>query len=468
MLSLLFVVFIAVQAFINLIGALGPELGFDALWYHLPLARLMIERNIWGVIPGELLFTSGLPRLLEVCYALLLGIGHSLPHPEVLPKLLHYGLGLISAYLIYRIAQLFWTRSTSLASAALWYSNLVVGWQSVTAYVDLGRTAALLAACWAFILYYQKRSYQSLIFWALGLTLAYSIKIMSGYEIALFGLLELYFVFKKLRPWRDLFIFSLVSGSGIVFWGLVNYGQGYAPLYPFFSSAINLTGFGFSHTLSWRLLLLPFDLFFNPANRTGPVIPILVLISINQLRSTTHNLRSIIHASSVLSIGLLLTGGLGDGRYALPFLAILSILAVGWLDSHLPLHRNFALGIIILQCTFGLVYRGVANAKFIPVLAGQQSWSQFLLTHLNFGYGEYYNPTFDPGSTPYLVYGIHNLYYLPGTFDHITWANPKKCYSHVLTTNDLLPHLPNRLIPLSSDPLTNTTFLKDPDCVPNP
>ncbi|MDP1743838.1 MAG: hypothetical protein Q8L51_03545 [Candidatus Amesbacteria bacterium] len=30
---------VIIQALINLIGALGPELGFDALWYHLPIPQ---------------------------------------------------------------------------------------------------------------------------------------------------------------------------------------------------------------------------------------------------------------------------------------------------------------------------------------------------------------------------------------------------------------------------------------------
>ena len=35
----LFVILIG-QILVNLIGALGPELGFDALWYHLTEAKL--------------------------------------------------------------------------------------------------------------------------------------------------------------------------------------------------------------------------------------------------------------------------------------------------------------------------------------------------------------------------------------------------------------------------------------------
>ena len=40
----LFVILIG-QILVNLIGALGPELGFDALWYHLTEAKLFWQAS---------------------------------------------------------------------------------------------------------------------------------------------------------------------------------------------------------------------------------------------------------------------------------------------------------------------------------------------------------------------------------------------------------------------------------------
>ena len=36
---------IVIQALINLVGALGPELSFDSLWYHLTLPKLYLEQQ---------------------------------------------------------------------------------------------------------------------------------------------------------------------------------------------------------------------------------------------------------------------------------------------------------------------------------------------------------------------------------------------------------------------------------------
>ena len=87
----LFLGLLVLQALINLIGALGPELGFDALWYHLTEAQLFLSRGSIAPIPGNLLYWSGLPRLGEVIYMYLPG------------KLVHWGFGLLSAYFIFRL-----------------------------------------------------------------------------------------------------------------------------------------------------------------------------------------------------------------------------------------------------------------------------------------------------------------------------------------------------------------------------
>ena len=48
-LELVLIVILLTQGIINLIGALGPELGFDALWYHLTLPKIYLsEGKIFG------------------------------------------------------------------------------------------------------------------------------------------------------------------------------------------------------------------------------------------------------------------------------------------------------------------------------------------------------------------------------------------------------------------------------------
>src|SRR3989344_8307152 len=52
--SKLIVSLIILQAAVNLIGALGPELSFDALWYHLTIPKIFLEEHRIFHIPGGL------------------------------------------------------------------------------------------------------------------------------------------------------------------------------------------------------------------------------------------------------------------------------------------------------------------------------------------------------------------------------------------------------------------------------
>src|SRR5690348_9692493 len=55
-LSVVIFIVLAVQIIVNLVGALGPELAFDALWYHLTLPKMYLLHHSVFYIPGNLLY----------------------------------------------------------------------------------------------------------------------------------------------------------------------------------------------------------------------------------------------------------------------------------------------------------------------------------------------------------------------------------------------------------------------------
>src|ERR1700691_819583 len=55
-------VLLILLAVINLMGALGPELAFDSLWYHLTLPKLYLLHHAVYHIPGGLLYYSDMPK----------------------------------------------------------------------------------------------------------------------------------------------------------------------------------------------------------------------------------------------------------------------------------------------------------------------------------------------------------------------------------------------------------------------
>src|SRR5262245_17284235 len=57
-LFLFFLALFILQVLLNFIGVLGPERGFDALWYHLTLPKLYLLNHSIFFIPGGLLYYS--------------------------------------------------------------------------------------------------------------------------------------------------------------------------------------------------------------------------------------------------------------------------------------------------------------------------------------------------------------------------------------------------------------------------
>ncbi|MEK7063983.1 MAG: hypothetical protein AAB973_00030, partial [Patescibacteria group bacterium] len=64
---LVLVLIIFFQAMVNLVGALGPEMGFDALWYHLTIPRIWLEEHRIFFIGGNLYY-SAMPKLIDMLY----------------------------------------------------------------------------------------------------------------------------------------------------------------------------------------------------------------------------------------------------------------------------------------------------------------------------------------------------------------------------------------------------------------
>lgn len=361
----LFLILLAIQAAVNLVGALGPELGFDALWYHLTEAKLFRRAGSITPIPGNLLYWSGLPRLAEIIYMYLPG------------KLVHWAAGVLASYFIYRLA--------GMGSALLWYSTLLVGWLSTTAYVDLIATAFLLGA----MVYSQAKR-------AVFLLLAGATKLQAlVFNLAITTI-----------PWAAL---------GYLPFMLINWKNTGNPIYPFGE------GFGFEAEWwfngFWYWLSRPVRLFFDPAFRVGPFILIAWLA------------KPKLSWPLVLSFLLwFLMPGTDFGRFALFPLALLAV--------SVSVKSKLAIALVIIQVIVGIGGRGWANAKYL-----EPDKTKFLCQNLNFDFGDFYDCDgwFKANIKPtdkVLIYNIHNLYYVDFPFDHESWKNPALRYSHILTGRD--------------------------------
>jgi len=398
----LFLFLITLQALVNLIGALGPELGFDALWYHLTEAKLFLQQKSLDPIPGNLLYWSGLPRLAEAVYALALAIWD-----ERLTKLIHWFFGLLSAFLVYQLARKKHSRLAALASSLLFYSTLLVGWLSTSSYIDLMVTAFLLLALVA-----EKCRSRGLALILAGATKFQGI----AYNLAI-----------TLVPWSLL---------GVLPFSLINLKATGNPLYPFLENFGLESGWLFNGF--WYWLSRPIRLFFDPAYRLGPVILILFILS---LRRSLN--KALLKTIIITWLIWQLSPGTGFGRFALFPLALLAAYSASLFSSKkIP---YLAAGLILFQASVSIAGRAWANQKYLPFILNQQTKAEFLSQNLKFHFGDFYDidgyfaQTIKP-TDKVLIYHIHNLYYIDFPYDHHTWADPQTDYTHILVgDNQALP-----------------------------
>jgi hypothetical protein len=99
-------------------------------------------------------------------------------------------------------------------------------------------------------------------------------------------------------------------------------------------------------------------------------------------------------------------------------------------------------GMVMVIAVLTIGYRGMANAKYLPVLLGTQTKQQFLLSHLNFDFGDFYDEggaiKHVVGDNTVYVVGGHNLFYADFSFVHETETQSYEAFPFILNLNQTL------------------------------
>lgn len=380
--SLLLLTVITFQALVNLIGALGPELAFDALWYHLTIPRIwLMEQKIYA-IPSGTFYYSLLPKTLDLMYVAALALSD-----EISAKVLHWGFGLLSVFVTYKLARLFLTKNYSLLAAALFYSNLVVGWQSITAYIDLGRTFFESLTLLAFCYFFQTKKQEWLQWTAVLLGIAITTKLL-----AVTSLVAIAVILIATSNSRFLAKVGLISLGIPLPWFIFNWWNTGNPVFPIFS------GYDFASQAS---LLDIFTIWLKSADPISPIYFICFPLLLLPLFKVTQ--KFLVHLDKnvagifkmlILYCGLCLviwwiTPRTGGGRFLLPYLPAFSVVVISYISrlKDTVLKKFLIITILIISGT-SIGYRLIANIKYLPVITGQQTKAEFLQRNLNHSYGE--------------------------------------------------------------------------------
>lgn len=455
----LFLFLLLIQAVVNLVGGLGPELGFDALWYHLTLPKLYVQNHNILHIPGSLLYYSGMPKLTEMLYTSSLFFGN-----EIIAKLIHFSFGLLSCLALYFLSRKFFNKKLSIVAVIIFYSNLVVGWQSTTAYIDLVRVFFEVMALWAFINFVDKdtpyqprtRSILAKRMWltesAVMLGLAISTKLLAIGSLFIFVALIMYRFYLKNKKDRDfkslitnILVYLCISLLIPLPWFIFSFVHTGNPIFPLFSSLVK-TGYNINVLNPFNFLKEAWNLLISSADPISPLYLIFFPLIFIYFRKFSKTLKFIGLYSLFAIFVWYLTPRTGGGRFILPYLPAFSILAVQVIqifEKKTEYRRLFVFLIIFISLS-SIIYRGAANTKFIPVIFGKESKSHFLLSHLNFSFGDFYDTDgyFSrniKNSDKVLLYGFHNLYYVNFPFIDSSWVKKNDTFNYIATQNSNLP-----------------------------
>lgn len=390
---------------VNLIGVFTPEIGFDALWYHLTLPKLFLLQHRW-FYSGGLLYYSVMPRLAETLFipalALLGTIG---------PKLIQYFAGIGSAYLTYKISRRFVNHHLSILTTLIFYGTWLVAWQSGSAYVDLIRTFFETLALY-FILANKK------IYSGIALGLAIGVKWHALGTLAIFSL-----VFTPLVIPAALFV--------ALPWFLIANHFTQNPFYPLFEpfmtqtqlSQVNPDFFSLVEIIK-RLFLAPFYLSWPIDDPLNPLLGILFLLGALYRFHHHHQQLSKLLIFSILGIVFWQLTPPPSSRYLLPFLpaiALVSVFAFKYQFSKI-LKLIFFFSIIGLICL--RLFINIRNLN--SDLSTKNLTSTIIDT-------DHFILQSIPQDSSVLVDVWHNLYYLPINFEHTSWADPNQKFDYLIT-----------------------------------
>lgn len=444
-LSVLIVSLFFLQAIVNLVGALGPELGFDALWYHLTIPKIFLEQKRIFFIPGGLFYYSAMPKLTEMLYLVSLAFSNL----GILAKIVHFSFGILSAIALYNLAKRFLNVRYSLLTTLIFYTSLIVGWQSTTAYVDLSRTFFEILALDCFLRWFEgyekgekgEKGNWNLADSAVMLGLAISTKLIAFASLPIFFILILwkskkillavcYWLFAVLipLPW---FVFSFLYTRN--------------PFYPIFSGILDQ-----SHKIvSFNIVRFAGDflnLLFHPVDPITPVflifLPIVLLRVIKgQLKV---ELRVLLEYCFLTYLFWYFTPRTGGSRFILPYLSALSLLTVGIVSRQKRFYQEILFLVCVINAVLNISYRALANKKYLALFLGRQTREQFLSQNLNFEFGDFFDTDGEikkivKNDDLVLIYGSHNLFYVNFPFGHESCAKKGTYFSYVLTQGAELP-----------------------------
>lgn len=422
---------------VNLIGALAPELSFDALWYHLTIPKIFIENHRIFFIEGNVFYYSLMPKLGEMLYTPLLMFGN-----ETLAKLTQWFFGILTSIVVYKISRKYYGEKISFFAVLVFYGSLVVSWESTVAYVDLIRAFFEAMGLWGFLNWYETRDRKWIIESAVMIGFAISTKLLGFGTLGIFVILFLIAEKNKFIAIKNAMYFSIIAVLTAAPWFVFSYLNSGNPIYPFFDKRIT-----YDTSTGLNLLTIPSDIvniFLRAADPISPIYIIFLPLAIIYFKRFNFPIKLIAVYSLLALIIWLITPRTGGGRFLLPYLPVFSVLVIAVISEFKNFKlKKYSYALIIFVFIITILYRGIANARYVPVILGIEKKDEFLSKNLNYNFGDFYdtdgyfkNITKNDRA---LLYGFHNMYYVDFPFIHESYVKTGDEFNYIVTQKTNLP-----------------------------
>lgn len=395
-----------------IILSLVPPVGRDDLVHHLAVPKLYLKHG--GIYEIPSLSFSYYPMNLDLLYMIALYFGH-----DIVPKLIHFAFGLMTAAVIFCYLRRRLDIGYALLAVILFLSVPIIIKISSNAYVDLGlvffSTASLLLLLkWREQQFGFKYLILSAIFCGLALGIKYN-------ALIIFFLLTM-FVF--LLCARSVNIFSVIK-NGIIYilislivfspWMIRNWHWKKNPIYPLYDGMFNpkpisetadtpkksyglLTFRSVVYDESgWEIATLPLRIFFqgedgNAKYFDGRLNPLLLLLPIaafirRENNETIRKDKNILVLFSVLLFGFTFFSTVLRVRYLAPMIPPLVILSAFGLKNIIENFRNMVkipiliTVAILLMMNFQYLIKQFEYVRPFEYLSGKISRDDYILRY---------------------------------------------------------------------------------------
>jgi len=441
---------------VNAIGALGPELAFDALWYHATFAKIYALNHAISYLPGNLFYYSLMPRLAEMLFtpAFVFDLYN-------FSKLIHFGFGIISIIMLYKFSRLYLSKKLSFFVILVFYTNLVVMWLSTTAYTDLVRAFFEIGAFYYFIIYWRENSKKMLLFASLFLGFAICTKLISIGTLFIFVICIICRKKESRENINDSLWLITVSLGLAMPWFVISFFYKANPFYPLFSD-LNLPYSPISLLSPFTFLKTMTNIFLFSPDPVSPFYMSLLPLIAFKSKYIIQKYKILFFLALISYIMWYFTSQTGGARFLTSYLPLYTILGVLALDRFKKKTVTVFATICIVIVGVNISYRFVANTKYIPVIFGIQSRQDFLLGHLNFNFGDFYDENGEisqiVGDDKVLLLNMHNLYYIDFPFIIPEWND--RDYKYVLVQKMDLPNKYGKALLIYKNDKTHVTLYK--------